>query len=176
MIYRDDDLPQGFERGLFDQFHQQFIKKNKLHTLSILCRFLDTQPEFVRYINSSSHFDLAIHGWAHSNYPLMTDQEIKADLELCLAALNKHFHLRPTKWYLPWNGWVNGYGVTLVPRVAAIAKDYGVKVDVNCANIGHFLAGKSGEPKFKTHKRKKTIYFHFWNEHERDLVTQLLEY
>lgn len=166
MIYRHDDFPQEMNVVSFSNIHDEFVKADKIHTLAILCSLLDS-PQFIpliNYIQGVDHIDFQLHGWEHKNYCLLDDDTIKEHLEKSLEKLDEKFSVQPTVWYLPWNGWVKGHGFDLVPRVAEIAKDYGLKVMTKCAYLLHYLKGQ----------RSNTIYFHGWDQRDvRELINLL---
>jgi len=176
MIYRTDDVDHRTDIGTLAQVHELFLAKEKIQTMSIVCGLIEQNPSVIGYIKNTPNWDLQIHGFVHDNYSQETSRRIESDLVACLDVMDRVFQIKPTRWYLPWNGWVAGHGFDLVPRVAKIAKRYGVEVDYDCIYIGHFLAGQSGDPKFAKDAQKTTVYFHLWDQKDVDLVPRLLEF
>lgn len=167
MIYRHDDFPQGINNGFeFETFHQEFVKRNKVHTLSILFKLLNKDSWLVRYVNNTSNFDIQLHGWEHLNYSLESEKVIRDHIVKSFRKSAELFGILPTVWYLPWNGWVDGKKFELVPRVTKIAKDYGLEVNINCEHIYDVM---------EKNKKSDTVYFHYWKDKERILVSKLLD-
>ena len=179
MIYRCDDFPKGFNIENLKEYHQEFVKRDEVLTLSILCSLLKNRQDLIDYINNHSHFSIQLHGWKHENYGLLIEEKIREDIEDSLEALKKHFNVKPTKWYLPWNGWVEGKKFAMVPRVREIAKDYGLDVDVVCLGVKSYLKGfkyvKLDQWSQSEGVETPVVYFHLWND-EKLLIKEMLDY
>lgn len=159
MIFRDDDLPQGIIVEVLDNIHQEFLKRNKIHTITILASEIDNQQNFVKYVNETPNFDIALHGWIHDHYPIFTEEMVRTDLDKSMSAMERNFGKKPTKWYLPWNGWINDFGTSKVDWLRPIAKEYGLEIDIECNHIGTTL---------RDNLHPKVVYFHWW--HKEDIA------
>lgn len=165
MIYRDDDLPQAISLSKLNEIQHLFLEHDKIHTMTILCNNLDSNVDFVNFVNNTENIDLALHGWTHVNYSMMDEVNIREDIEKSLEMMNKCFGVKPTKWYLPWNGWIQDIGFDGVPRVAKIALEYDLEVNHECEHINHFLQGRKSE----------VVYFHHWDDRDIINLPKLLE-
>lgn len=166
MIYRDDDLPQGIDVNLLDSIHQEFIKRDKIHTIAVLASEIDLHQEFVRYINDHSNFDIALHGWKHEHYPIFSEEELRDHLNKSMLAMDRSFGKKPTTWYLPWNGWIKEFGTSKVDWLRPIAKEFGLEINIECAHIG--VVVDEGV-------KSEVVYFHWWHKPDLDKLTKLLD-
>ena len=146
---------------------EMFRHYNKVHTLSMIMAGVNQEEEWVKYVqNNPQEFDIQLHGWEHEHYPVYTEEAVRNDLDRSLRLQEELFGKRADTWYLPWNGWYPDIGTAKVPWLRPIAKEYGLKININCSHIGEFLDGKYN----------KVVYFHWWNKDDVDMLPQLLNY
>lgn len=166
MILRDDDLPQNIPLERMKLFHDIFIEYDKIHTMAIIASQLEKREDFVNWVNTIDHKDLTLHGWNHTSYPEMKDDDIRNHLSLSIDAFNKYFNIIPKMWYLPWNGWTKELGFTGIPRVKKIAEEFGISVNEKAVNIGNLIKGD---------EKCDVVYFHAWQLGDEDYLKILLE-
>jgi peptidoglycan/xylan/chitin deacetylase (PgdA/CDA1 family) len=76
------------------------------------------QPELVEAILEKGH-EIALHCFDHLRHSTMAPQEIQADVEAGLAALDTH-GVNPTAWRTPWGD--------ASPMTASIAAEFGLEL------------------------------------------------
>lgn len=169
IVFRDDDINYQTDIKVLKHIHEQFLKHHKTHTIALICDQLEKNKELINYINSTTNWELCIHGWTHDNYSLLPKQRIEDELDNCILKIEELFHITPEKWYLPWNGWTKENGFDLVPRVADIAIYHGIDVDTDCDHISHFLKVLEEGKVPPT----STVYFHSWDIEDLKLLPNL---
>ncbi len=86
VVFRMDDIQDYFVRSAQLAIMNHFIERNKSLTLGIIMNALGNDSELVNKVregNSSTGglFELAVHGWNHTNYINLTEQEQRLSLE-----------------------------------------------------------------------------------------------
>jgi len=138
-IFRDDDISYKTDVRVVKYIHEQFLKHHLVHTASFLCEHLEQNTKVIDYINSTTNWNLCIHGWTHKNYCLLKKNEIGEELDKCILKMEEVFDKTPEKWFLPYNGWTD-HSYDKVPFVADIAFYHGVDVDTDWEDISAFVA------------------------------------
>jgi peptidoglycan/xylan/chitin deacetylase (PgdA/CDA1 family) len=169
MVYRHDDWPQGMDVPTMQTIHDEFVRRQKKQTLVVDCSYLDHQAEVIDFMKSQPLVDFQLHCLKHSNYGLMKDREIEENLGEAIKKFERYLGMRPTIWYPPWNGWVDGRGFAEVPRLRDIAWKFGLHLDAKSIDIGHYVLHP------ERYKHIKTVYFHGWMLKERELLPRLLD-
>ena len=101
MIFRNDDISHKTEVGQFECVHKLFKKYTILHTVALICKDIEKNPELIEYINANN-IDVQIHCWEHYDFTENT-KRLGGDLDLCKQAIYKNFKHAPTTLYPPWN-------------------------------------------------------------------------
>jgi peptidoglycan/xylan/chitin deacetylase (PgdA/CDA1 family) len=166
MIIRDDDVPQVTSIEKFEEINNEFIRYDKIHTMSILASQLSMRTDFVDWVLGQNNVNFALHGWNHVAYAELSDDKIKEHIEMSLEAFDEYLHFVPTDWYLPWNGWTKELEFRGVPRIKKIAKSYNLRVNEKCEYIGKVV---------KNNIKSEVVYFHHWDDRDLPLLKKLLE-
>lgn len=169
LIFRDDCISKETELAILKHVHEQFLNHHRTHTLSLICNGLERNIPLIDYINSTTNWNLCIHGWDYVNYSLLSKTQIADDLDKCILKIEELFGTVPETWYLPWNGWTKESGFDLVPRVADIAIYHGVDVDIDCDHISHAVEVLESHRNLVTN----TVYFHSWERADLELLPNL---
>lgn len=170
LVIRDDDISKLTDVSVLKHTHEQFLNAHLTHTVAFICDGLEKNRELINYINHTHNWELAIHGWNHHNYCLMTKQQIEDELDKCILKITNLFGVEPEKWYLPFNGWTKDKGFDLIPYVADIAFYHGIDVDTDCCHISEALDKLESGKKITTN----TVYFHSWDIEDLRLLPTLL--
>jgi peptidoglycan/xylan/chitin deacetylase (PgdA/CDA1 family) len=170
LIFREDDVNKDTDVAVLKYIHEQFLDNHLTHTVSFLCDGLEKNTKLIDYINSTTNWDLAIHGWNHHNYCVMSKSQIEDELDKCILQIDRLFNVVPEKWYLPFNGWVKDIGFKKVPFVSDIAFFHGVDVDIDCYHISDAVPALEKGEKLNA----RTVYFHGWDVEDLKLLPNLL--
>ena len=85
VVFRMDDIQDYWIRSAQLAIMNQSLAKNQSLTLGIIMNALGNDSEIVNKIkqgnNSSGPFELAVHGWNHTNYINLTEDEQRISLE-----------------------------------------------------------------------------------------------
>lgn len=165
MIIRLDDFPQGCTLPVMQQIEHQFSQYDGTCTLTVLAGHLNNEwKPAVELVNNSHVFDIQLHGWLHESYPDLDEKHVRDDLYKSLTTMDEWFHIMPTVWYLPWNGWTKHDGFNSRERLEGIANDYGLT-----------LGGIGIGAREALTKKTENIYFHAWHPGEMETLPKLLE-
>lgn len=102
MIWRNDDVSYKTEVGQFAEVHKLFKQYTVLHTIAVICKDINKNYELIKYINENN-IDVQIHCYAHIDFTLLTEPQIKHQLTQCIEIIGKYFKHKPTVFYPPWN-------------------------------------------------------------------------
>lgn len=165
MVYRLDDFPQGIDMAQIQYIRRLFNHYKAVCTLVVLAERLEKlDPSVVKFVAKSPTFDIQLHGWAHENYPEVSDEKVHEDLYNSLKEMEKHFGSMPTVWYPPWNGWTKQDKFGGRPRLERIGKDYGLELGDIGVGIGQALKQDTD-----------CVWFHSWQGKEMEQLPKLLE-
>lgn len=170
LIYSDNDISKKTPIDLIKYVHNQFLIHHRTHTIAVICEGLEQNRQLLDYVNTTTNWEICIHGWTHDNYCLLPKEKIAEDLDKCILKLERCFGVTPEKWYLPDNGWTEEKGFNLVPRVADISIYHGIDVDTDCDHISHAVEELENGRKVVTN----TVYFHSWDANDLMLLPNLL--
>jgi peptidoglycan/xylan/chitin deacetylase (PgdA/CDA1 family) len=85
VVFRMDDIQDYWIRSAQLAIMNQSLAKNQSLTLGIIMNAIGNDSEIVNKIkqgnNSSGPFELAVHGWNHTNYINLTEDEQRISLE-----------------------------------------------------------------------------------------------
>jgi len=101
MIFRNDDVSYKTEVGQFAEIQKLFKKEIILHTIALICKNIEKNPELITFINNNN-IDVQIHCWEHYNF-IENKKQLAADLPRCIKTIEKHFNHSPSIVYPPWN-------------------------------------------------------------------------
>ncbi len=85
VVFRMDDIQDYFVRSAQLAIMNQFLAKNQSLTLGIIVNAIGNDTEIVNKVkegnsSSSGHFELAVHGWNHTYYTKMKEEEQRLSL------------------------------------------------------------------------------------------------
>lgn len=146
-VWRNDDVSHKTEVGQFEEVHKLFKQYTVLHTIAVICKDIEKNPELIKYINENN-IDVQVHCWEHKDFTELSDAEIKAQLKQCITAIKKHFKHTPDTFYPPWN--------KADERVAKIAKGLGLTVSNTKVSLSQYIR-TDGDVE------ERVINFHSWS-------------
>ena len=144
-IFRNDDLSFKTSVNQFEEVHKLFKKHIVLHTIAVICKDIQKNPELIAFINKNN-IDVQVHCWDHYDFTLNHD-ELKVDLPKCVKAITKHFNHAPTTLYPPWN--------KSDAMVEEIAKENGLVVSNKKVSLSQYI-------RFEGNVEEDVINFHSW--------------
>ena len=150
-MYRDDDIAVTSNINLLLQVHSLFIKYNKIHTIAVLMEDIWENKEVWHWLMTAPNLEICLHGWDHKDYSVMSEEDIRHDLNLCFdywkrrLADHKKSYIPIKKFLPPWN------------RVSAalikVCDEFGLEVDNRVGGV---------------------VYnFHYWALYEPDRMRAL---
>lgn len=145
MIFRNDDVSYKTEVSQFEEVHKLFKKYTVLHTIALICRGIEKNPELIKYINDNN-IDVQVHCWDHrelTRNPKATDEELK----LCIETITTHFKHRPITLYPPWN--------KSNEQLETICALNGLTVSTQKISLSQYI-------RLNGQVREKVINFHSW--------------
>lgn len=156
MIFRDDDICHTTKLDRFIEMDELFKKYNVDHTIAIITKDLEKNPDLIQYIKDNPHIKVQSHGWEHIRYSDM--QLFKEHLELSKKKLTEIFGQTPTVWYPAWN--------ETNKEMDKVANEVGLSPYPNHISISGYvrLNGKTD---------KDTINMHYWAEEMKFLESAL---
>lgn len=169
LTIREDDINKNTPVNGLKYSHEQFLDAHQTHTIGLLCDGLEENVDLINYINSTSNWEICIHGWNHHNYCLMNKNQIEDELDKSILKIDDLFGVTPVKWFLPFNGWTQKHGFSKVPWVANIALYHGIDVLNNCQHIKKFLSDLN-DCKLATN----IVYYNGWDSSDLALLPELL--
>lgn len=146
MIWRNDDVSFKTEVGQFAEVHKLFKKHIVLHTIAVICKDIQKNPELIEYINTNN-IDVQVHCWDHYDFTLNHDR-LKTDLPKCIKAITKYFKHAPITLYPPWN--------KSDEIVEQIAKDNGLTVSNKKVSLSQYIRTEGDVA-------ESVINFHSWS-------------
>ncbi len=157
MIWRDDDISHETDLTRFKQIHELFIKYKVRHTIALICKDIEKNPELIAYIRGSG-FDIQVHCWEHIDLTLCSRDVLDYMIGKSVEKIKDLFYTTPTVLYTPWN--------KTNDIIEASAALYGLTVSTQKISIQNYLAGKTGE----------VINFHSWSDECDQLEEALIKY
>ena len=107
VVFRMDDIQDYFVRSAQLAIMNQFLTKNQSLTLGIIMNAFGNDSEIVNKVkegNSTGHFELAVHGWNHTNYINLTEDEQRLSLENAHNKMIKLFGKASDIFIPPYDG------------------------------------------------------------------------
>lgn len=157
LIFRDDDVNSKTDLKRFKKIHSLFLKYNVLHTVSLICKDIEKNPQLVKYIQQENNFSVQVHAWEHYDFTKHTEQ-LKTDLPRCIEVITRLFKHKPEYLYPPWN--------LTSPHVHRVAWQNGLILSADKISLSQYLRGVKGD----------TINFHSWSDECSDLEAALKKY
>lgn len=159
MTFRDDDTSYLTNLKRFTEVHELFIKYGVIHTIAVICKDIEKNPELIAYINKHrDSFDIQIHCWEHTPMPENTD--LACDLQGCINAIQYQFGTKPTTVYPPWN--------RSDEYVGEVAESLGLIVSNTKTTLSAYVRTMGGV-------EEDVINFHSWCEPEVMLIEPALK-
>ena len=84
VVFRMDDVQDYFVRSAQLAIMNHFMQRNQSLTLGIIMNAIGNDSEIINKVkqgNSTGLFELAVHGWNHTNYINLTEEEQRLSLE-----------------------------------------------------------------------------------------------
>jgi len=163
-IIREDDFDPRYSFATVKNTHELFLQKNLIHTLAIQAKRhegVGHTQEVIDYINSTSNWDIQLHGWDHDRYSDWKYNDIVRDLFAGIGYCQQMFKRVPTVFYPPWNCESN---------VLKQACQYvGLQFNNNCA----YIMSYTNTP--ESYQDKNVIYFHNWDLNNSKALPKLLD-
>jgi peptidoglycan/xylan/chitin deacetylase (PgdA/CDA1 family) len=106
VVFRMDDIQDYFVRSAQLAIMNQFTERNQSLTLGIIMNAIGNDSEIINKVkqgNSSGLFELAVHGWNHTNYINLTEEEQRLSLEDARKKMIKLFGNASELFIPPYN-------------------------------------------------------------------------
>ena len=163
MIFRHDDFDFRENLETVKKIHEEYIKRDLVETIAVnnsIGGGVGWKPEVLDYVNSTSNWDIQLHGWMHEPYEHYPYWRVFGDLVATLSHTKQYFpNSDPKIFYAPWNG----YSGTIEKACA----DLGIQMGGVGDYIMHYLDwGRRG---------KDIIYYHSWDSQDVANVPKLLD-
>lgn len=156
MIWRDDDIWVKTKLEQLLAVDDCFQDVGVPHTIAVLAERIDAHPALVDAIKARGMI-VQLHAWTHDD--LAASAAARAALPGAVDLLTHVFGYRPTMLYPPWNR-----SNALLERTAHAL---GLTVSTKKVSLDQYL-------RFKGDVGEDTINFHYWDDHERELLPAAL--
>lgn len=103
MIFRDDDISWLTNVNEFAKVHEFFNEYKQIHTIALLTKDIEKNPELINYINSQSNIDVQIHGYEHLDFNFTSERETEFQLAKSIEIIQRFFGKKPTTFFPPFN-------------------------------------------------------------------------
>lgn len=126
-MFRDDDICITSNSELIYRVHNLFIKHNKIHTIAVLMDNIWDNKEIWYWMMTAKNLEICLHGWTHTDFSKMTEQEIREDLTKCFDywKMRLECHKKPyieiKKFLPPWN--------RVSDTLKKVCSEFGLEVD-----------------------------------------------
>lgn len=158
MIWRNDDISYKTELGQFECVHKLFKKYTVLHTIALICRDIEKNPELINFINANN-IDVQIHCWEHKDFTQLLLVEVEDQFRKSIQTIQKYFKHRPTVFFPPWN--------KSNDAVECVAKEHGLTVSNQKVSLSQYIRTE-GDVK------ESVINFHSWSLDEIKILEEAL--
>lgn len=157
-VFRDDDISFTTDIAQFKQVHDFFKEYIVMHTIALICKDLEKNPELIEYIKANN-IDVQVHCWTH--YNLTTDPiQAEKDLRSCVDIIYRIFGEVPNTLYPPWN--------QTSEKINSIAEDFGLKASTKKVSLDQYVRCQ-GEVD------EEVINFHYWAQQDVVLLEPALK-
>lgn len=108
-LWRDDDVSVTTCPHLFKEFHNEFIKREKVHTVAVIMKDLWENHALFYYLATAPYLEIGLHGWEHQDYSVLPYEECYEDLKKSLDywktnAKRMVGYAKPIDtFFAPWN-------------------------------------------------------------------------
>lgn len=165
-LIRHDDFDFRLSPQEYIAIHEKFIEAGLVETAVLQFthdgRLVNIPKELIDYMNKSTNWDFAIHGWDHVKYNEMLTDFVVRDISACMHYIQELFGKRATLWCTPWN--TNGRTMEEAARIL------GLTISNESYDIWRFnreiLAGV-----YEGH----SLYFHGWKADEMLEFPKMIE-
>lgn len=103
MIFRDDDISYLTKLEDFKRVHSLFEKYNVMHTVAVIAKDLDKNPELVEYLKSNKLIDVQLHCWEHYDMSITDKDTLYKDISEGIRTIIDILGVEITTLYPPWN-------------------------------------------------------------------------
>mgnify|MGYP003442795447 FL=1 len=150
MIFRDDDLSYLTKLDDFKRVHSLFEKYNVMHTVAVIAKDLDKNPELVEYLKSNKLIDVQLHCWEHYDMSITDDVTLNTDIERAIGELFV-LGFDVNTLYPPWN------------KSSAALEEVSSNLGLSVSNKKITLAAYI---RCAGHVEEDVINFHYWADSE----------
>lgn len=163
-IIREDDFDPRYSLDFVKKIHELFLEKNLIHTVALLPSKEDRighTEELISYINSTSNWDIQVHGWHHEKYSEWKYEDTVKDLFAVIGYIRQKFNKDPSIFYPPWN---------CDSDILRKACQYvGLEHNNNCA----YIMSYTNTP--EKYQDKNVVFFHAWDKYNYPEIPKLLD-
>ncbi len=150
MIWRDDDVSYLTDLKRFKMVHDIFNQYQVKHTIAVIAKDLEKNPELIEYIKRQDNIEVQLHCWEHIDF---TDNAklLHDHFRLGSKTLMDVFGKYPTILYPPWN--------RANEETQSIASKHGLTVSNVKISLSQYVRtmGTVGED---------VVNFHYWADEE----------
>ena len=157
ICWRDDDINFETDMHKFIKVDTLLQKYKVKHTIALICKDIQKAPDLIGYIKDND-IDVQVHAFEHTDFTLLTKDEMRLQFKKSIAAIKKYFKKAPDTFYPPWNR-SNAF-------VEEVAEEFGLTVKDQKISLSQYLRGAAGE----------VINFHSWSDECKDLEAALIKY
>lgn len=151
MIFRDDDISFLTKLDEFKKVHEFFNEYNCIHTIALLTKGLEKNPELIEYIRSQKNIDVQVHSHEHVNYIEISEKEAITQLITAKNAIKYYFFKEPTTFYPPFN-----FFGSIDERIIEIAQKVGLETSWEKTSPLYYI-------KYNGRVPQKVLNFHYWD-------------
>lgn len=158
-IFRDDDISHLTNLEEFKKVHEFFNEHNCIHTIALLTKDIQRNPELVKYINSQNNIDVQVHSFEHIEFVFATDDEIRFQLNHSSTVIENLFGKKPTVLYPTFN--------SVDERVIRIAAECGLETSYKKISTLYYVRHNGV---IVTDEKELIVNFHYHDYTEAILI------
>jgi peptidoglycan/xylan/chitin deacetylase (PgdA/CDA1 family) len=162
-IVRTDDFDPRLSLEDIKPVHEKFLRAGIPFTIAVnnaMGGLREFNQEVIDYVNSTSGWDIQLHGWHHDAYWFMRYPEIYANLVTNIHDTKRDFpKANPTVFYPPWN--------ESSETVKEACQKLGLQVDASGVHMRYWLTWKRRD--------SNVLFFHWWDKSDVDLLDEVLK-
>lgn len=163
-ILRNDDFDPRYDLETVMKFHKEFVQRDLIETIAVQATrngAMAHHEDVVEYINNTSHYNVALHGWDHEDYGKMDRKDIVKHLSASLYIVERQFAQKPTVFYPPWN--------SSSKELELACEFLGLELSYEAVDMGGYIR----DP--ERYQNIPAIYFHMWEQGAYEMLPQLLD-
>lgn len=164
LVYLDTGINKNTDIAVLKYIHNQFLRHHKTHTVSLLCEELELNPQIIKYINTTTNWELAIQGWEDVDYLPLSKDKIGDDVDKCILKIEELFNVTPERWYVN-----HSIDREIMNRITEIAFYHGVDIDSRCEHISVAIDRLENRKNLFTN----TVFFNSQSRDDLELLSTL---